>query len=124
MADEREAMDSTYDAVLATWDSAGLTRRRVLETPGWERADAAVRRYCGAVGWSGPPMGPTPKDTWFNWMHILSHCLADGHCLAHAEVELALVQTVISALSETGGLGRYAAVAAPVSASCSKISAG
>lgn len=88
-----------YDKINTAWREAGLEGRRVLDTPGWQAAEAAVRRYCEGVGWTAPPMGPGGKDTWFNWLHILSHCLDDGgHGLTHAECELELAELAIAAL--------------------------
>jgi hypothetical protein len=44
-------------------------------------------------------MGPGYGDTWFNWLHILSHHLDErGHCLPHAKLELQLTELAIASL--------------------------
>lgn len=98
--DEVPEMDQVYAQVSSAWREAGLTGLRVFDTPGWQTADTAVRRYCEAAGWAASPMGPSTRDTWGNWLHILSHCLQEGgHSLAHAKCELELAKLTIAALA-------------------------
>jgi len=96
-------MDSAaeiYDLIKVRLREAGLLDRRVMDTPGWETAVASVKEHIEDRGWRGiPPMGPIGRDTWANWLHILSHCIEDGHSLAHAKYELQLVELAITALS-------------------------
>jgi hypothetical protein len=95
--------EGVYQAVNSVLERAGLMRRRVLDTPGWENAKAAVQGYCESVGWLAPPMGPANGDTWSNWLHILSHTLdKGGHSLTHAKMELRLAELAIAALEEAG----------------------
>ena len=92
-----------YDQINAAWDAAGLMHARVMDTPRRNAAIEAVRRYyheeCKRVG---EPMGPKSDDTWFIWMHRLSHTLEDGHTVAHAKREKHLVDLVLKALSGPG----------------------
>jgi hypothetical protein len=43
-------------------------------------------------------MGPVRDSVWINWLHVVSHCLEDGHSLAQAERELKLAVMAIDAL--------------------------
>jgi hypothetical protein len=89
---------TVYDEINAAWREADLIDRRVMDTPGWQAAVASVSKYSKERGWLGSPMGPVAGDTWFHWLHILSHCLEDGHGLTHAKCELQLAELVITAL--------------------------
>lgn len=89
---------SVYDEVNALLREVGLIDQRVIETPGWQVAVASVQQQWEERGRAGLPMGPVAGDTWSRWLHILSHCLEDGHGLSHARCELQLAHRVIAAL--------------------------
>jgi hypothetical protein len=99
---ENSEMELIYNDVLSAWQDAGLEGRRVFDTPGWQDEVDAVKQHCLALGWRASPMGPVSTDTWDHWLHILSHCLEDGHSLAHAKEELFLATLTISTLQNRG----------------------
>jgi hypothetical protein len=113
---ERMEHDRTYESVNAAWDAAGLAGRNVLTTPGAAEAVGAVTAYCVSVGWPDgvPPMGPGDHDTWWRWLHVLSHCVErGGHGVAHAKLEQDLQRVALAALpSPPMGRGN-AAVSTP-----------
>jgi hypothetical protein len=92
--------DEVYAAIARAWDAAGLKRRRVFDTPGYEAAVEALDRRLRAAGWVGPLIGPGANDTWPNFVHILAHKMlkGQGHILAHAKLELELVELAIAVL--------------------------
>lgn len=98
----REAMEQAYLAIDRAWNTGGLWGREVFDTPGWENAVAEVRRHCDSVGYTYSLSGPIARDAWPNWLHILSHYMETGHSLAHAKVELQLVELAIAALAQAG----------------------
>jgi hypothetical protein len=61
---------------------------------------ASISAYTKARGWPTSPMGPIDRDSWNHWLHILSHCLEDGHSSEHAKCELQLTELAISALRQ------------------------
>jgi hypothetical protein len=96
---EAESAQAVYDQISEAWREAGLIHRRVMDTPGWEAAVASVRKYAAEHRWPLSPMGPIRRDTWINWLHILSHKLEDGHGVRHANCELEIAKLAIGVLS-------------------------
>jgi len=95
-----EQQELTYDRINDAWSEAGIGSRLVMNTPGWEAAVASVQQHIEGRGWplNMPPMGPVGRDSWSHWIHILSHCMKDGHGVSHADCELQLANLVIDAL--------------------------
>lgn len=89
-----------YDQINAAWREADLIDRRVMDTPGWQAAVVSLTEYSKQRGWLASPMGPVAGDTWVHWLHILSHCLEDGHGVAHAKCEMQLAGRVITVLRD------------------------
>lgn len=97
MSADEHVMD--YAAIDSKWREVGLTGL-VLRTPGHENAVAAVTRVWHDAGKYGPPMGPVSSSTWPNWIHVVSHCLIDGHGLENRKCQQDLQTLVIDALAE------------------------
>jgi hypothetical protein len=102
---ELAKMDQCYDALEHAWRDSGLATRRVIATPKHEMAVEAVRQYCDAAGWKESLWGPVSSDTWWQWLHILSHQMhiqyfpGGGHSLVHGKIERELLGLVVAKLS-------------------------
>jgi hypothetical protein len=93
-AGEWAEINQVYDNVGNALREAGLMRRRVFDTPGWQAAVEVVTKRCD--GWT---MGPIARDTWDNWLHILSHSVEGDHGIAHAKFERELAELAIATLA-------------------------
>ena len=94
--------ETLYQPLNDRWDETGIAACPVYSTPGWERAEAAVREFFTVWGWvlERGLMGPIRRDTWWAWIHILSHSMdGDGHGPEHMELERQIMEVAVAGLA-------------------------
>lgn len=95
---ELEEMEAAYAAANELLEESGLISRPVMQTPSWTIGQAIIASYWEGRGWHGDPMGPSPKDSWWRWIEVVSHTLERGHTLANARCFLEITRMVVDAM--------------------------